>query len=540
MKFKPTTHYLLEAVRCFSLAVPLLIVQLGCELAGAATEHPFSTYSNADSTYVMVAAHRGGYISNGTRVHAENSLAACENSILLGADILEIDVRKTIDDHLVIMHDSTVNRTTTGSGNVSDMTLAQLRDLRLLGPDNQPTDEPVPTLEEIMTLAKGRALINLDKLDIKDATLMGLAMDVLHATDTVNHAIFKGGATAAEIAATRASYPDDTIDYMPVLSNKSESETVTALTTHTPHAIELIFDNIETGMLSSTSTNTAHQTDTRIWINSLWGSLCANHHDSIALGGDPDGSWGWLVQKGATIIQTDNTPQLVTYLESRGLRSLSTGFSFQEYNFDDGTTQGWKNTMTSTQGVAEYVVTSDNQGDRIYAKSGSYTAQPSPFGSRDGTHETVVFSSPEFRLPLSDQYSFMQFSLLGGTGGAATAPADYASLPANSSASGFMGVALRRVSDGAYLLSARRSSSAQGSSWQTFTWDWSDLMDATTGDDEQTKYRLDLIDGYSGGWGWVVLDSVLLPECQNEGMVFFLSNQATKSCLILTYNASKQ
>ncbi|KOS56307.1 glycerophosphodiester phosphodiesterase [Rhodococcus rhodochrous] len=71
-----------------------------------------------------VVAHRGA-----SAAKAEHTLAAYELALQEGADGLECDVRLTRDGHLVCIHDRTVDRTSTGSGMVSEMTLAQLEEL---------------------------------------------------------------------------------------------------------------------------------------------------------------------------------------------------------------------------------------------------------------------------------------------------------------------------------------------------------------------------------------------------------------------------
>jgi glycerophosphoryl diester phosphodiesterase len=95
--------------------------------------------------YVM--AHRG----NRAR-YPENTLSAFKRAIEDGADILETDLHLTADSEIVCIHDSTVDRTTDGSGLVSAMTLSELR--RLNAAANAPgmAPEPVPTLIELTEL----------------------------------------------------------------------------------------------------------------------------------------------------------------------------------------------------------------------------------------------------------------------------------------------------------------------------------------------------------------------------------------------------
>ena len=95
-----------------------------------------------DSTSVIVVAHRGDW-----RNFPENSLEAIDNAIKMGVDIVELDVKKTKDGELILMHDRTLDRTTTGKGKVEDHTLAEIKDLRLRNGCHIKTIYNVRTLE---------------------------------------------------------------------------------------------------------------------------------------------------------------------------------------------------------------------------------------------------------------------------------------------------------------------------------------------------------------------------------------------------------
>jgi glycerophosphoryl diester phosphodiesterase len=92
--------------------------------------------------------HRGG-----AALWPENSLLAFRNALTLGARLLELDVHLTADGEVAVIHDATLDRTTDGSGPVAAHTAAQLRRLRLRGPDGALTQEWVPTLGEVLALA---------------------------------------------------------------------------------------------------------------------------------------------------------------------------------------------------------------------------------------------------------------------------------------------------------------------------------------------------------------------------------------------------
>lgn len=98
---------------------------------------------------VLVAAHRGG-----AALWPENSLLAFRQALALGVDFLEADVHLTSDGEVVVLHDPTLERTTTGAGAVRDTSLAALARVRLKAADGTPTDEPVPTLAQLLDLIR--------------------------------------------------------------------------------------------------------------------------------------------------------------------------------------------------------------------------------------------------------------------------------------------------------------------------------------------------------------------------------------------------
>ena len=106
--------------------------------------------------HVMIVAHRAGWKQGGLVRRAENSLAAIRHSIDLGVEMVEVDVRRTGDGALVVMHDSWLDRTTTCKGEVVKYTLAQIRTCRLvIEGSGVATDETVPTFREMLMPRRG-------------------------------------------------------------------------------------------------------------------------------------------------------------------------------------------------------------------------------------------------------------------------------------------------------------------------------------------------------------------------------------------------
>jgi glycerophosphoryl diester phosphodiesterase len=111
---------------------------------------------NSDGFVVM--AHRGA-----SAAAPENTLIAYKKAIEMGADYAELDVRQTKDGAIVLMHDKTVHRTTGVKGFVWDFTLEELRQMEAgswFGEEFR--GEPIPTLEEVIRLVKGRMKLNIE------------------------------------------------------------------------------------------------------------------------------------------------------------------------------------------------------------------------------------------------------------------------------------------------------------------------------------------------------------------------------------------
>lgn len=110
----------------------------------------------------VISGHRGGMIKG----FPENSIATFENTLRHTPAFFEIDPRLTKDGIAVLMHDATLERTTNGTGKVSDYTYAELQKFRLKDPEGHVTADKIPTLKEVILWSKGKTVVNLDKKDV--------------------------------------------------------------------------------------------------------------------------------------------------------------------------------------------------------------------------------------------------------------------------------------------------------------------------------------------------------------------------------------
>ncbi|MBA4056431.1 MAG: glycerophosphodiester phosphodiesterase, partial [Marivirga sp.] len=132
------------------------------------------TFLDPSSSVILVASHRATH-----NIYPENSLKAIQESINLGVDIIEIDVKVSADGVPFLMHDLTMDRTTTGKGDPENFTWAELQQFSIVDKGKK-TSYKIPSLEDALELADGKIMVDLDlKTD-----RIGKIIDVVKRTDT--------------------------------------------------------------------------------------------------------------------------------------------------------------------------------------------------------------------------------------------------------------------------------------------------------------------------------------------------------------------
>lgn len=266
---------------------------------------------NPNYDKVLVVAHRGNWRSNAP----ENSLAAIDSAIQMKVDIVELDVWRTKDGHLVLMHDNTVDRTTNGKGRIADLTLEEIKRLRLKDHEGNVTEHTVPTLEEGLLRAKGKIMVNLDKA----SGFFDQVYALLEKTGTTRMVIMKGSQSVEEVEQKFGKYLDKVI-FMPIVQLDSpdpEQKAKAFIERLRPKAFELNYPDADSPV--PPRMKSLLKGKSLIWYNTLWPSLCGGHDDDLALK-DPDKSYGYLIDTlGARILQTDRPDYLLEYLRKRGL-----------------------------------------------------------------------------------------------------------------------------------------------------------------------------------------------------------------------------
>lgn len=284
----------------------LLAALVSISASAASFSKVLKALNDPRGKHVVVVAHRGDW-----RGAPENSLPAMQHCIDMGVDMVEIDLQKTKDGHLVLMHDHDVNRTSNGKGRVCDLTLEEIKKLRLRNGMGRVTTVQIPTIEEVFALTRGKILINVDK----GYDYFQEVYDLARKMDMVDQIVIKSGHRLDKVQHENNDALAHSI-YMPVVQLDSDAaeQFIDEWATVHPVAIECCFKTFgdhERAMIEKIKGY-----GIKVWINSLWASLCAGHDDDMAaLDGNTKDSWQWILDRGATLIQTDRPALLIQYLE---------------------------------------------------------------------------------------------------------------------------------------------------------------------------------------------------------------------------------
>ena len=270
---------------------------------------------NPKSKYVIVACHRGDW-----RNYPENSIEAIESVIRMGADIVEIDLKLTKDSVLVLSHDRTCNRMTTGKGDISTMTFDSLATFNLRTAHNvRIPGSRIATLREALEVCKDRIVINVDQ-GYQYYDLVVAMTDELGMTDQI---LIKGKKAREVVAREMAG---SKMMYMPIIDCLTPRGKALfqqygdhyAATGEVPLAYEVCFNDLNDDAVDCCKKVVAQ--GSKLWVNTLWASLCGGYDDDAAFNGNPDKVYGKILSLGTSMIQTDRPEFLIQWLQKKGRR----------------------------------------------------------------------------------------------------------------------------------------------------------------------------------------------------------------------------
>jgi glycerophosphoryl diester phosphodiesterase len=174
----------------------------------------------------LVSAHRGQKDPRAV----ENSLESFRNTVERGPIFIEIDISRSADGVLMLMHDQTLDRTTTGTGPLAAKTYRELRQLWLKDGEGEQLQERIPTLEEALVWAKRRGAVL--QLDIKPGVSVADVARHVRANRMQGQVILIAYSLADTRAAMKAAP-----DMMVSASGRNAPETAALLRTGNPRML---------------------------------------------------------------------------------------------------------------------------------------------------------------------------------------------------------------------------------------------------------------------------------------------------------------
>ena len=291
--------------------------------------------------YVLVSAHRGYWAD-----YPENSLDAFRMAVEAGADIVEMDVRLTKDNVMVVFHDACLDRMTNAYGRLNQYTYEQIKGLYLKNHEGELTRYHILRLDDALEVLKGEAVIALDIKEggiLFDKTFVRV-LKLLKETNMLQHSIVKGKKRLSKLMPLLidAGVTLSDFEYTPIAfaNTKNLQDYINEyVNLGLIHTFELVYKQSNDVTLNYERL----LKDSGIWLGqySFWpeqpeGVVAEKNplddsdpvirkYDFKDL--DPNdplddgrGNWSWLLYKGADYIITDRSELLIDFLQLLGRR----------------------------------------------------------------------------------------------------------------------------------------------------------------------------------------------------------------------------
>lgn len=264
---------------------------------------------NYFSNQVMVVAHRGDW-----RNAPENSMEAIQNCIAMGVDMVEIDLKKTKDGQIILMHDKTLERTSSGKGIVKNVLFDSIKKLYLKNGYGMATHHRIPVLREALMLCKDKILVFLDKGYNYIPEVMAIVIEL----EMEDQVFFEGKVSLEDLKTDSGKYFTE-LNYMPrVNKGLNTNDYLDEYLNHPKESIFILSFHENELKESRDIVRKIKMTKGKIMLSTLWDNTCGGFTDDNALL-DPDNNWGKAIELEADLICTDRPYELVKYLRKRKL-----------------------------------------------------------------------------------------------------------------------------------------------------------------------------------------------------------------------------
>ncbi len=258
----------------------------------------------------LVAAHRGTCGGN----IIENTIGAYLVALASRADIVEMDIVESADGELFMFHDTNEKRLLGADKNIKTMSSGEILSYRYINQGGEVVGERVNRADDVFKALKGKCLINVDRC----WNFWDKVVQLVGEHDMFDQVIFKSAAEEEYLSFLEAL--PEPVMYMPKALSSEDMFSCMERDINIV-AFETIFTTVDNDVLDPAVQKRVKDQGVHLWANSLrlndeW-DRSAGHDDNRALLGDREGNWGWLIDHGFDIIQTDWPLHVKTFIDSR-------------------------------------------------------------------------------------------------------------------------------------------------------------------------------------------------------------------------------
>lgn len=266
-----------------------LIVSLSNDISGRTT---LKSKLDALNGKIMVCAHRGNHSDA-----PENSLKSISDAINSGIGMVELDIRQSKDGELVLMHDKSIDRTSNGSGDVSDYTLEELKQFNLNKSNGTLTNEKIPSLKEVLELSRGKIYIDLD---IDKKVSFNKVYALVNQYGMLKQVLFYS--SEFNVIREMLNLNDSDVIPMPIVRNQNDFDQYKNLN------IDVLQFNVDDNALEQQIQNEGWYIFRNAYVNT-----------SVTPQSDNFSQLNDVISVGGSIVQTDNPLEVKSELQSQNL-----------------------------------------------------------------------------------------------------------------------------------------------------------------------------------------------------------------------------
>ncbi len=262
--------------------------------------------------HIVVVAHRG--VSGGNIPC--NTTASYDIALKQGADMIEVDVSKSIDGKLFLFHPFMEHAHLNKFLLTSLLPYSLIKKLHYVNYDNTPTQFNLCSFDDFLEEYNDKCFINIDKFWANPKKIY----NDIKRHNMLDQIIVKSKPDKKVFDILENLAPD--IQYMPIVKNTHSCHDLLKSKNINYIGVEVLFDNENANVASYEFIEKMHKDNVLVWVNSIIynyrNQLSAGHSDDTALTKSEDLGWGWLVDRGFDIIQTDWPLMLINYLKNSG------------------------------------------------------------------------------------------------------------------------------------------------------------------------------------------------------------------------------